>query len=74
MKIVAFAGSPALKVKVDANAVLGRVSNGLRGLKISHSKLRIVVGMLRESVDAMNRQVAQQRADIHDLESTVKRS
>lgn len=52
---------------------MGRVDRSLRRLKVSHSQLRIGVGMLRESFDSMNRQVAQQRADIHDLEHEFRR-
>ena len=61
--------------KGKARSVLlwtGRIDRSLRNLKVSHSKVRIQIGMLRESVDSMNRQIAQQRADIHAVEKAVK--
>lgn len=61
------------KRRVPQHEVLGRMVNAMRNLKVSHSKVRIQIGMLRESSDATRRQVVQLRADVHDLEREARK-
>lgn len=53
---------------------MGRIDKSLRNLKVSHSQVRIQIGMLRESLTSHTWTIAQLRADVHDLERTVKRN
>lgn len=60
------------KKKVDQHEVMGRMVRAMRNLKVSHSQLRIGVGMLRESNDLLKQQIVQLRADVHDLETVCR--
>lgn len=73
MRVIAFAGCPHPKVKVNRERVLGRVASNLRSLKVSHSQLRIQIGMLREAVTGNTRTLANLRADVHDLEKEARK-
>lgn len=58
------------KKRISPYQQSGRLLRGLRNLKVSHSQVRIQIGMLREAVDKNTRQVVQLRADVYDLQKT----